>query len=35
MARPPDNEVELQLTLADRALGIAHFPIARLPELHW
>jgi hypothetical protein len=35
MARPPDNEVELQLSIVDRALGLARFPIARLPELVW
>lgn len=35
MARPPDNEVELALTLAGRILTLAGFPIARLPELRW
>ncbi len=35
MARPPDNEVELALTLVDRSVVLAGFPIAAVPELRW
>jgi hypothetical protein len=35
MARPPDGEVELPVTLAERTLSVARFPVARLPEMVW
>jgi hypothetical protein len=35
MAKPPRNEVELSLALTGRTVSLAHFPIARIPELHW